>query len=449
MKFGTKVIHSGIYPDPATGAIMTPIYQTSTYAQEKPGVHKGFEYARTHNPTRKVLQENLAALENGEAGIAFSSGLAAMDAIMKILKPGDEVLSTNDLYGGSYRLMTKIYGKFGIESRFIDMESAESLRSEISTKTKMLWIETPTNPLLNIIDIEKVCAIAKEKNSGQVAQYIPELAKVDPDKFGAHLLTTKGESYGAGDWQTKFSIQSISKVLSLSLAYKMIGDKIWSRVDVEPSGNPFNSLVQLETDEGIPRNPLINAGAMVICDILFSNLKNPSVDFLNFIREITANKAINYSTSVAASEKSVGYRNIALCNFIKSFGNIENHPDEVLDFYFQMCSIEMSCEDLTKAFMFLAHGEFKTAQNNKILTISKAKRINAIMQTCGFYDESGEFSFKVGLPGKSGVGGGILAVHPNNYCLAVWSPKLNEKGNSYRGMKFLELFTTLTESSIF
>ena len=157
--------------------------------------------------------------------------------------------------------------------------------------------------------------IAKEKNIGQVAQYIPELAKVDPDKFGAHLLTTKGESYGAGDWQTKFSIQSISKVLSLSLAYKMIGDKIWSRVDVEPSGNPFNSLVQLETDEGIPRNPLINAGAMVICDILFSNLKNPSVDFLNFIREITANKAINYSTSVAASEKSVGYRNIALCNF--------------------------------------------------------------------------------------------------------------------------------------
>ena len=291
--------------------------------------------------------------------------------------------------------------------------------------------------------------IAKEKNIGQVAQYIPELAKVDPDKFGAHLLTTKGESYGAGDWQTKFSIQSISKVLSLSLAYKMIGDKIWSRVDVEPSGNPFNSLVQLETDEGIPRNPLINAGAMVICDILFSNLKNPSVDFLNFIREITANKAINYSKSVAASEKSVGYRNIALCNFIKSFGNIENHPDEVLDFYFQMCSIEMSCEDLTKAFMFLAHGEFKTKQNNKILTIDKAKRINAIMQTCGFYDESGEFSFKVGLPGKSGVGGGILAVHPNNYCLAVWSPKLNEKGNSYRGMKFLELFTTLTESSIF
>jgi len=291
--------------------------------------------------------------------------------------------------------------------------------------------------------------IVLEENIGQVAQYIPELSTVNPDKFGVHILTTKGESYGVGDWQTKFSIQSISKVLSLSLAYKIVGDKLWKRVDVEPSGNPFNSLIQLETDEGIPRNPLINAGAMVICDILFSNLKNPVVDFLNFIREITANQAINYTKAVAASEKSVGYRNIALCNFIKSFGNIENGPDEVLDFYFQMCSIEMSCEDLTKAFMFLANGEFKTPQNNRILTSSKAKRINAIMQTCGFYDESGEFSFKVGLPGKSGVGGGIIAIHPNNYCLAVWSPKLNEKGNSYRGMKFLELFTTLTESSIF
>jgi len=291
--------------------------------------------------------------------------------------------------------------------------------------------------------------IAKEKNIGQVAQYIPELSTIDPDKFGVHLLTTKEESFGAGDWKTKFSIQSISKVLSLSLAYKMTGDRIWKRVGVEPSGNPFNSLIQLETDEGIPRNPLINAGAMVICDILISNLKEPKIDFINFIREISSNSEVNYSESVAESERSVGYRNIALCNFIKSFGNIENNPDEVLDFYFHMCSIEMSCEDLTKAFMFLAHGEFKTAQNNKVLNIAKAKRINAIMQTCGFYDESGEFSFKVGLPGKSGVGGGILAVHPNKYCLAVWSPKLNEKGNSYRGMKFLESFTTLTESSIF
>ncbi len=291
--------------------------------------------------------------------------------------------------------------------------------------------------------------ILDEKNEGKVAQYIPELSRVNPDKFGAHLLTTQGESFGVGDCNTKFSIQSISKVLSLSLAYRMVGDSIWKRVGVEPSGNPFNSLVQLETDNGIPRNPLINAGAIVICDILVSNLKEPKKDFIHFIREISSNKEINYSESVAASEQSVGYRNIALCNFIKSFGNIENDANEVLDFYFHMCSIEMTCEELTKAFMFLAHGEFKTEQNNKVLNINKAKRINAIMQTCGFYDESGEFSFKVGLPGKSGVGGGILAVHPDKYCLAVWSPKLNKKGNSYRGMKFLELFTTLTESSIF
>ena len=291
--------------------------------------------------------------------------------------------------------------------------------------------------------------IAKEKNIGQVAQYIPELAKVDPDKFGAHLLTTKGESYGAGDWQTKFSIQSISKVLSLSLAYKIVGDSIWERVGVEPSGNPFNSLIQLETDNGIPRNPLINAGAMVICDLLISHTENAPKDFLQFIRKICSNSQVNYSESIAKSEKSVGYRNIALCNYIKSFGNIKNDPAEVLDFYFQMCSVEMSCQELTRTFMFLANDNFRTPGGERILNISQAKRINAIMQTCGFYDESGEFSFKVGLPGKSGVGGGILALHPNQYCIAVWSPRLNEKGNSSRGMKFLELFTTETKSSIF
>ena len=146
------------------------------------------------------------------------------------------------------------------------------------------------------------------------------MSRVNPDKFGVHLLTTEGRNFGVGDYQTKFSIQSISKVLSLSLAYGMVGDKLWERVGVEPSGNPFNSLVQLETDEGIPRNPLINAGAMVICDILISNLKEPAKDFINFIREISSNENIHYSNSVAESEKSVGYRNIALCNFIKSFG---------------------------------------------------------------------------------------------------------------------------------
>lgn len=291
--------------------------------------------------------------------------------------------------------------------------------------------------------------ICSQKNIGQVASYIPELAKVDPNQFGVYLTTVQNQEFGIGDWETKFSIQSISKVLSLSLAYKMLGDTIWKRVGVEPSGDPFNSLIQLETDLGIPRNPLINGGAMVICDMLVTHLNDPIPDFLQFIREICSSNAIDYSESVAKSEKSVGYRNVALCNFIKSFGNIKNDPEAVLDFYFTMCSLEMNCRELTKTFMFLANDAFVSSKNKKVLDIGQAKRVNAIMQTCGFYDESGEFSFKVGLPGKSGVGGGILALHPDNYCIAVWSPKLNEKGNSFRGMKFLELFTTKTASSIF
>jgi len=291
--------------------------------------------------------------------------------------------------------------------------------------------------------------VKREENIGQIANYIPELSKIDPDKFGVCLKTIENEEFGIGDWQTKFSIQSISKVLALSLAYKTLGDRIWERVGVEPSGNPFNSLIQLESDNGIPRNPLINAGAMVVCDMLISHTEDASVAFLKFIREICSNKNINYSESIANSEKSVGYRNIALCNFIKSFGNIKNDPNVVLDFYFHMCSIEMTCQELARTFMFLADDNFKSSDNKRILKISQAKRINAIMQTCGFYDESGEFSFKVGLPGKSGVGGGIIALHPDKYSIAVWSPKLNEKGNSNRGMKFLESFTTITESSIF
>ncbi len=291
--------------------------------------------------------------------------------------------------------------------------------------------------------------IKNQENLGQIATYIPELSKVDPEKFGICLKTVDYDEFGVGDWKTKFSIQSISKVLSLSLAYKILGDDIWERVGVEPSGNPFNSLIQLETDNGIPRNPLINAGAMVICDMLISHTKNAPKAFLDFVQHICSNNTVTYSSAIAKSEKSVGYRNVALCNFIKSFGNIKNDPAEVLDFYFHMCSIEMSCQQLTSTFMFLANDNFRSPEKNSILNISQAKRINAIMQTCGFYDESGEFAFKVGLPGKSGVGGGILALHPGSYCIAVWSPKLNKKGNSSRGMKFLEAFTTQTESSIF
>lgn len=162
MKFGTKVIHAGVHPDPETGAVMTPIYQTSTYAQEAPGKHKGYEYARTQNPTRHVLQENLAALENGTAGICFGSGLAAMDAILRLLNPGDEIISTNDLYGGSYRLMTRVYERFGLKTHFIDLNDGRQLEKKITKKTKLIWIETPTNPMLNVVDIRAVCQIAQK-----------------------------------------------------------------------------------------------------------------------------------------------------------------------------------------------------------------------------------------------------------------------------------------------
>ncbi len=287
------------------------------------------------------------------------------------------------------------------------------------------------------------------EDKGQLAAYIPELANVDPENFGVHLSTLKHGSFGIGNYYDKFSIQSIAKLLSLTLAYRIHGKNLWERLGVEPSGTAFNSLVQLEADRGIPRNPFINAGAIVIADILLSNLKNPKEDFLAFVRSISNNAEINYSAKIAASEKAVGFRNTALCNFIKSFGNIHNKPSDVLDFYFDLCSLEMSCKDLSELFLFLANNGSRITDNTQVLTKSQAKRINALMQTCGFYDESGEFAFKVGLPGKSGVGGGIIAIHPNQYVIAVWSPRLNEKGNSYKGIRFLEEFTTKSELSIF
>lgn len=298
--------------------------------------------------------------------------------------------------------------------------------------------------------LEKVMGrVRAEENLGRLATYIPELGNVNPEKLGVHLATVNNFDLGLGNHKEKLSIQSIAKVFSLCLAYKMVGEPIWKRVDVEPSGNPFNSLVQLEADSGIPRNPFINAGAIVICDILISKLKTPKADFLAFVRDVSDNPNLDFCQKIADSEKSVGYRNVALCNFIKALGNIENNPEEVLDFYFCLCSLEMTCQELSKAFLFLANGGKKVSDGKEVLNRSQTKRINALMQTCGFYDESGEFAFEVGLPGKSGVGGGIVAVFPNNYSIAVWSPKLNPKGNSYKGMMFLEMFTTETESSIF
>lgn len=287
------------------------------------------------------------------------------------------------------------------------------------------------------------------KNKGKLATYIPELANVDPDKFGVHMTNLDGQNFGMGDHLEKFSIQSIAKVLSLSLAVKFLGEKIWTRIDVEPSGTKFDSLLLLETYKGIPRNPFINSGAIVICDILITHLENAREEFLEFVRDLSDIPDLDYSDDIADSEKATGFRNVALCNFIKSLDNIDNDPDEVLDFYFDMCSLEMNCEELSRTFSFLANGGEKLSDGKKILTRSQTKRINALMLTCGFYDESGEFAFKVGLPGKSGVGGGIVALYPSNFTIAVWSPKLNPNGNSFKGMKLLETVTTHSEMSIF
>ena len=197
--FATKCIHGGLQPDPQTGAVMTPIYQTSTYAQSAPGVHQGYEYARTQNPTRNALQDNLASIENGNHGICFSSGLAAMDNVLKLLQPGDEVLASDDLYGGSYRLLTAVFGKFGIKSRFIDMRDAASVREQMSEDTKMLWIETPTNPMLNVVDIEALTSIAAEHSAISVVDNTfasPYLQQ--PLDLGADLVLHSATKYLGG-----------------------------------------------------------------------------------------------------------------------------------------------------------------------------------------------------------------------------------------------------------
>jgi len=290
--------------------------------------------------------------------------------------------------------------------------------------------------------------INKVSDRGQVASYIPELSKIDPHKFGMHIIDANRNEFSVGDSQESFSIQSISKVLSLSQAIGLIGEELWTRVDVEPSGDPFNHLSLLEQENGIPRNPLINAGAIVVADILVSKLKNPKEDFLRYIQDISGDKSINFDANVAASEKETGFRNYAAANLLKSYGNLHNNVDTVLDFYFHQCSLALNCIQLTKLFfVFMNRG--KCLQNKTYLTTSQVKRINALMLTCGFYDEAGEFAFEVGLPGKSGVGGGIVALLPDNYCVATWSPGLNKKGNSKLGMLALEMLTTATKQSIF
>ena len=284
---------------------------------------------------------------------------------------------------------------------------------------------------------------------GKQADYIPALAKVNPDQFGMCIHTIYGEIYSIEQADARFSIQSISKVFALAMCLSLKGDDLWKRVGKEPSGTAFNSLIQLEVEKGIPRNPFINAGAIVMSDILISMLKSPEEDFLAFVRAVAGNDTIQYNDEVAVSEREKGYLNAAIANLLKYHGTIENDIERVLRFYFLMCSIEMSCRELSLAFLAFANHRKKFNYAGVTLTSSQVKRMNAIMQTCGFYDEAGEFSYLVGLPGKSGVGGGIVAIYPLQYSVAVWSPRLNSKGNSVMGIKALELFTTETKESIF
>lgn len=287
------------------------------------------------------------------------------------------------------------------------------------------------------------------KNDGKQATYIPELAKVNPKLFGVSVTCINGQQYNCGDSAVHFSIQSISKVFSLVMAYNAEGEKLWKRLDVEPSGTSFNSLILLEIEKGIPRNPFINAGAIVIADVLLGHLQNPKKDFLNFVRTLANDNTIDYDMNVFFSEKTVAYKNYSLVHLMKSFNNIHHPIEEVMDFYFLMCSVAMTAEQLSTSFLFLANNGVHPINTKTITTARKAKRINAIMQLCGFYDEAGEFAFRVGLPGKSGVGGGIAAVHPEKFSIVVFSPKLNPKGNSKKGMAFLEAYTTALENSIF
>lgn len=292
-------------------------------------------------------------------------------------------------------------------------------------------------------------AIQPYAKEGKQADYIPALAEVNPDQFGMCIHTVYGEIYSIEQADTRFSIQSISKVFALAMCLALKGDDLWKRVGKEPSGTAFNSLIQLEVEKGIPRNPFINAGAIVLTDILLTHLEHPEEEFLAFVRAIAGEDSLDYNEAVAVSEREKGYLNAAIANLLKYHGTIESDIERVLHFYFLMCSVEMSCRELSRAFMVFANHRKKFDYAGIALTSSQVKRINAIMQTCGFYDEAGEFSYLVGLPGKSGVGGGIVAIYPLQYSVAVWSPRLNTKGNSVMGIKALELFTTETKESIF
>lgn len=293
--------------------------------------------------------------------------------------------------------------------------------------------------------------MAGRSERGHVATYIPELSKVDPRHFGIAVSTMEGETHVAGDADLPFSIQSISKVFTLTLALGSRGDALWRRVGREPSGNPFNSIVQLEREHGIPRNPFINPGAIVVTDaILAGHAPREAIgSILRFVQFLADDETIHIDQAVARSERETGFRNFALANYMKSFGNIDHAPELTLGVYFHHCAIAMSCRQLAAAGRFLANGGRHPATGRNVVSGERARRINALMLMCGHYDGSGDFAFRVGLPGKSGVGGGILAIVPGKASIAVWAPGLNANGNSLLGSLALEQLARAMGWSIF
>ncbi|WP_417346332.1 glutaminase B [Ferrimonas sp.] len=284
---------------------------------------------------------------------------------------------------------------------------------------------------------------------GQVADYIPALAGVPANRLGIAICTADGEMLGAGDYLEPFSIQSISKVFSLIQAMSLYEEEeLWKRVGKEPSGNPFNSLVQLEFEHGIPRNPFINAGALVVSDMLQGRLSAPKHRMLELVRELSGNQHIVCDKVVARSEYEHSARNAAICYLMKSFGNFHNEVDVVMKSYFNHCAIRMSCADLARAFYFLAN-KGVCLGGRRMISERQSRQVNALLATCGLYDGAGEFAYRVGMPGKSGVGGGIVAVVPGELSVCVWSPELDPSGNSLAGTRMLELLAKRLGRSIF
>jgi len=302
--------------------------------------------------------------------------------------------------------------------------------------------ESSCQPPRNLAAIlSEICtAMIGQTDRGEPASYIPGLAEADINRFGIAVVTAAGETFTAGDGDVLFSIQSISKVFALALALGKAGDALWQRVGYEPSGTSFNSIVQLEYDRGIPRNPFINAGAIVVDDVLLAGHQPRETigEIVRFIRHLADDDTIRVDEETARGEQATGFANLALCAYMRSFENIHHPIDHVLGVYVHQCAIAMSCRQLATAGRFLMTGGCHPVTGLSVVSPLRARRINALMMTCGHYDGSGEFAFRVGIPGKSGVGGGILAVIPQIASIAVWSPGLNQKGNSKLGTLALE-----------